>query len=100
MTWSNWTGDQHCAPERRHAGRHLGSAGVLEVDQRSGLAPWRTRATSPNLSARVVGMRLVTASGEVAELAVVERRKLPILLPFEVRFTASDDAYLSTAYQR
>lgn len=33
-------------------------------------------------------------------LALVERRRLPILFPFEVRFAAGDDAFLSTAYER
>jgi L-gulono-1,4-lactone dehydrogenase len=33
-------------------------------------------------------------------LALVERRRLPILMPFEVRFTAPDDAFLSTAHGR
>jgi L-gulonolactone oxidase len=33
-------------------------------------------------------------------LALVERRKLPILFPFEVRFAAADDAFLSTAHER
>jgi FAD-linked oxidoreductase len=33
-------------------------------------------------------------------LALVERRKLPILFPFEVRFAAGDDAFLSTAHER
>lgn len=33
-------------------------------------------------------------------LALVERRQLPILFPLEVRFAASDDAFLSTAYGR
>ncbi len=33
-------------------------------------------------------------------LALVERRRLPILFPLEVRFAAGDDAFLSTAYKR
>ena len=33
-------------------------------------------------------------------LALVERRRLPILFPLEVRFAAPDDAYLSTAHGR
>ncbi|HWF54651.1 MAG TPA: D-arabinono-1,4-lactone oxidase [Solirubrobacteraceae bacterium] len=33
-------------------------------------------------------------------LQLVERRRLPILFPLEVRFTAGDDAFLSTAYGR
>ncbi len=33
-------------------------------------------------------------------LELVERRRLPILFPFEVRFAAGDDAFLSTAYER
>ncbi len=33
-------------------------------------------------------------------LALVERRRLPILFPFEVRFAAGDDAFLSTAHGR
>ncbi len=33
-------------------------------------------------------------------LALIERRRLPILFPFEVRFAAGDDALLSTAHQR
>lgn len=33
-------------------------------------------------------------------LQLVERRRLPILFPFEVRFAAGDDAFLSTAYER
>jgi L-gulonolactone oxidase len=33
-------------------------------------------------------------------LALVERRKLPILFPFEMRFSAGDDAFLSTAHER
>jgi FAD-linked oxidoreductase len=33
-------------------------------------------------------------------LTLVERRKLPILFPFEVRFAAADDAFLSTAHER
>jgi L-gulono-1,4-lactone dehydrogenase len=33
-------------------------------------------------------------------LALVERRRLPILFPFEVRFAAGDDAFLSTAHER
>jgi L-gulono-1,4-lactone dehydrogenase len=33
-------------------------------------------------------------------LALVERRELPILFPFEVRFAAGDDAFLSTAHER
>jgi L-gulonolactone oxidase len=32
--------------------------------------------------------------------ALVERYRLPILFPLEVRFAAGDDAFLSTAYQR
>jgi L-gulonolactone oxidase len=39
---------------------------------------------------------------EAAErvLALVPRRRLPILFPIEVRFAASDDAFLSTAHGR
>ena len=33
-------------------------------------------------------------------LDLVERRRLPILFPFEVRFAAADDAFLSTAHGR
>jgi FAD-linked oxidoreductase len=33
-------------------------------------------------------------------VALVERRKLPILFLFEVRFAAGDDAFLSTAHER
>ncbi|HEY7075871.1 MAG TPA: D-arabinono-1,4-lactone oxidase [Solirubrobacteraceae bacterium] len=33
-------------------------------------------------------------------LELVERRELPILFPFEVRFAAGDDAFLSTAHGR
>ncbi|HEY2443324.1 MAG TPA: D-arabinono-1,4-lactone oxidase [Streptosporangiaceae bacterium] len=33
-------------------------------------------------------------------MELIERRRLPILFPFEVRFTAPDDAFLSTAYGR
>jgi FAD-linked oxidoreductase len=33
-------------------------------------------------------------------LDVVERRRLPIVFPFEVRFVAGDDAFLSPAYER
>ncbi len=33
-------------------------------------------------------------------LELIERRRMPILFPFEVRFVASDDALLSTAYGR
>jgi L-gulonolactone oxidase len=33
-------------------------------------------------------------------LALIERRGLPILFPFEVRFAAADDAFLSTAHGR
>jgi L-gulonolactone oxidase len=33
-------------------------------------------------------------------LRLVERRRLPILFPFEVRFAAADDALLSTAHAR
>jgi L-gulonolactone oxidase len=33
-------------------------------------------------------------------LALVEERRLPILFPFEVRFAAGDDAFLSTAHGR
>ena len=33
-------------------------------------------------------------------LALVERRRLPILFPLEVRFAAADDAFLSTAHGR
>jgi L-gulonolactone oxidase len=33
-------------------------------------------------------------------LELVERRRLPILFPLEVRFAAPDDAFLSTAYGR
>jgi FAD-linked oxidoreductase len=33
-------------------------------------------------------------------LDLVERRRLPILFPFEVRFAAGDDAWLSTAHGR
>jgi L-gulonolactone oxidase len=33
-------------------------------------------------------------------LQLVERRRLPILFPLEVRFAAADDAFLSTAYGR
>ncbi len=33
-------------------------------------------------------------------LALIERRRLPILFPFEVRFAAADDAFLSTAHGR
>jgi L-gulono-1,4-lactone dehydrogenase len=33
-------------------------------------------------------------------MELVERRRLPILFPFEVRFAAGDDAFLSTAHQR
>jgi L-gulonolactone oxidase len=39
-----------------------------------------------------------TAVESVLEL--VERRRLPILFPLEVRFAAGDDAFLSTAYGR
>lgn len=38
------------------------------------------------------------ALGRAMEL--VERRNLPILFPFEMRFTAGDDAFLSTAHGR
>ncbi|MET9086026.1 D-arabinono-1,4-lactone oxidase [Streptomyces sp. NPDC004237] len=40
------------------------------------------------------------AEALTACLDLVERQHLPILFPFEVRFTASDDAYLSTAEGR
>ena len=33
-------------------------------------------------------------------LHLAERRRLPILFPFEVRFARGDDAFLSTAYER
>jgi L-gulonolactone oxidase len=33
-------------------------------------------------------------------LSLIERRALPILFPFEVRFAAGDDALLSTAHER
>jgi L-gulonolactone oxidase len=33
-------------------------------------------------------------------LALIEHRRLPILLPLEVRFAAADDAFLSTAHGR
>ncbi len=33
-------------------------------------------------------------------LALIEHRRLPILFPFEVRFAAGDDAFLSTAHDR
>ena len=33
-------------------------------------------------------------------LELVERRRLPILFPLEVRFSAPDDAFLSTAFGR
>ena len=33
-------------------------------------------------------------------LELIERRRLPILFPFEVRFAAGDDAFLSTAHER
>jgi L-gulonolactone oxidase len=33
-------------------------------------------------------------------LALVERRRLPVLFPLEVRFAAGDDAFLSTAHER
>lgn len=33
-------------------------------------------------------------------LALIERRRLPILFPFEMRFAAGDDAFLSTAHRR
>ncbi len=33
-------------------------------------------------------------------LELIERRRLPILFPFEVRFAAADDAFLSPAYER
>jgi L-gulonolactone oxidase len=33
-------------------------------------------------------------------LALIERRRLPILFPLEVRFAAPDDAFLSTAFGR
>jgi FAD-linked oxidoreductase len=33
-------------------------------------------------------------------LELVERRRLPVLFPFEVRFAAGDDAFLSTAHAR
>jgi L-gulonolactone oxidase len=33
-------------------------------------------------------------------LDLVERRRLPILFPLEVRFSAGDDAFLSTAHER
>jgi L-gulonolactone oxidase len=33
-------------------------------------------------------------------VALIERRRLPILFPFEVRFAAGDDAFLSTAHER
>jgi L-gulono-1,4-lactone dehydrogenase len=33
-------------------------------------------------------------------MELVERRRLPILFPFEVRFAAGDDAFLSTAHGR
>jgi L-gulonolactone oxidase len=41
-------------------------------------------------------------AGEAIErcLELVERRRLPILFPFEVRFAAADDAFLSTAHGR
>jgi L-gulonolactone oxidase len=35
-----------------------------------------------------------------AVLALVERRRLPVTFPIEVRFTAGDDAFLSTAHGR
>ncbi|MEU1180842.1 D-arabinono-1,4-lactone oxidase [Streptomyces sp. NPDC005820] len=40
------------------------------------------------------------AEALTACLRLVERQRLPILFPFEVRFTAADDAYLSTAEGR
>jgi FAD-linked oxidoreductase len=35
-----------------------------------------------------------------AVLELVDRRRLPILFPLEVRFAAADDAFLSSAYER
>jgi L-gulono-1,4-lactone dehydrogenase len=35
-----------------------------------------------------------------AVLAMVERRRLPIVFPIEVRFVAADDAFLSPAFER
>jgi len=44
--------------------------------------------------------RSVVAEALRAVLAVVERRRLPVSFPVEVRFAAGDDALLSTAYGR
>jgi FAD-linked oxidoreductase len=44
--------------------------------------------------------RAKTAEAVERVLALVERRRLPILFPLEVRFAAGDDAFLSTAHER
>ena len=44
--------------------------------------------------------RAVVVEALRAVLAVVERRRLPVSFPIEVRFAAGDDALLSTAYGR
>jgi FAD/FMN-containing dehydrogenase len=44
--------------------------------------------------------RAVVVEALRAVLAVVERRRLPVSFPVEVRFAAGDDALLSTAYGR
>jgi L-gulonolactone oxidase len=54
---------------------------------------------------RFTEMEYAIPRGHAAEalercVDLVERRRLPILFPFEVRFSAADDAFLSTAHER
>jgi L-gulonolactone oxidase len=64
---------------------------------------YRVYATERNVRFTEMEYAIPRANGREAVervMALVERRKLPILFPLEVRFSAGDDAFLSSAHER
>jgi FAD-linked oxidoreductase len=64
---------------------------------------YRVYATERNVRFTEMEYAIPRAHGKEAVtrvLELVERRQLPILFPLEVRFSAGDDAFLSTAHER
>jgi len=70
-----------------------------EVEDR----PYKVYATNRAVRFNEMEYAIPRACARVAierVLAVVERRRLPILFPLEVRFSAGDESFLSTAHER
>lgn len=64
---------------------------------------WKVYASARNVKFTEMEYAIPREHARVAVqrvIDVVRRRRLPIMFPLEVRFSASDDAFLSTAYGR